>query len=93
MGKNSTLKVSKKTLKRLHQLVGELTKEKGRRISLEDAIVQLLEEKEKHYKDKTALFVKIEKDRKDFLNILDETFHGAGPDDFKEYDFEDLGLG
>jgi predicted transcriptional regulator len=46
MSKNTTIKVSKKTLKKLHKLAGEIAAEKGRRVTLEEALLVLLEEKE-----------------------------------------------
>ncbi|MHA1275050.1 MAG: hypothetical protein ACTSQS_16705, partial [Promethearchaeota archaeon] len=76
MSKYTSIKVSKKTLKRLHQLVRELTQQRGRRITLEDAIIQLLEQRNKiHSRESHEL--KIEKDRQAFLALIDEVFEGA----------------
>lgn len=91
MGKYTTIKVSKETLKRLHKLVGELTQKRGERVSLEDAIIKILNEhnkkKEIHYEGEKEL----EKDRKILLSLLKNKIRGAGPDDFIEYDYEDIG--
>lgn len=38
MSKNTTIKISKKTLERLHRIVGELTYKKGQRVILEEAV-------------------------------------------------------
>jgi len=34
----------------------------------------------------------VEYNRKSFLVLLDEVFEGAGPEDFKEYDYNDIGI-
>jgi len=86
----TTIKVSKSTLERLHRVVGELTKQKGKRITLEDAIVHLLEKNELK-QEGSSIKDDIEKDRKAFIALLKQDFFGAGPEDYKEYDFEDIG--
>ncbi|MHA1437411.1 MAG: hypothetical protein ACTSPD_07510 [Promethearchaeota archaeon] len=91
MSKNTTIKVSKKTLKRLHQFAGELTQQIGKRVTLEGAIIKLLEQKDKFSSDASSE-LKIDEDRKTFLALLDEVFEGAGPEDFKEYDYNDIGI-
>ncbi|TFG19368.1 MAG: hypothetical protein EU529_16425 [Promethearchaeota archaeon] len=88
MSKNTTMKVSKKTLKKLHKLAGEIAAEKGRRVTLEEAILLLLEEKEKKKND--MILHKTDEDRKELLSLLEMKIEGAGPEDFKEYDFDDL---
>ena len=85
-----SIKVSKKTLKKLHKFVGKLKQLKGERISMEDAINYLLSGYKK-YEDRSPEFVeKVNKDRKQFLKILQQGIKGAGPEDYKEYDFEDV---
>ncbi|MHA1334903.1 MAG: hypothetical protein ACTSPW_04030 [Promethearchaeota archaeon] len=91
MSKNTTIKVSKRTLKRLHQFAGELTQQRGRRVTLEEAIIQLLEQKDK-LSSNISRELKIDEDRKAFIALLDEVFEGAGPEDFKEYDYKDIGI-
>lgn len=88
MSKNTTIKVSKTTLKRLHKLAGEMATIMGKRVTLEDAINKLLEERKKT-NDKYS--TKIEDDREAFLAILDQKIAGGQPEDFKEYNFEDIG--
>ncbi|MHA1371574.1 MAG: hypothetical protein ACTSRA_17875 [Promethearchaeota archaeon] len=82
------MKVSKETLKRLHKVVGEITAEKGESVTLEDALVLLLDENEKRKKKES--FSKIEEDRRAFLSLLDQKFQDGGPEDYKEYNYEDI---
>lgn len=86
----TTIKVSKSTLERLHRVVCELTKQKGKRITLEEAIIHLLETSELK-EEPIVLRNKIEQDRQEFFSLFKQKFFGAGPEDFKEYDFEDIG--
>jgi len=88
---NTTIKVSKKTLERLHCIVGELTKNQGRRITLEDAIIYLLEKGESTLSDIGGSESKIEKDRKAILTLMEQKFYGIHPDDLKEYNYDDIG--
>ncbi len=88
MSKNTTIKVSKKTLEKLHKLAGELAAEIGKRVTLEQAINKLLEEKSMKNDENLS---NIEDDRKAFLVILDQKFTGGRPEDYKEYDYEDIG--
>ena len=86
----TTIKVSKRTLERLRRIVGELIKREGKKFTLEDAIIHLLEKNES--KDElTTLNNNINQDREEFLTLFKQKFFGAGPEDFKEYDFEDIG--
>ena len=91
MSKHTTIKVSKKTLEKLHRLAGALAKENGRRVTLEGAIIQLLEEKERNINNYSQDSLLLEEDRKSFLVLLKKKVHGAGPEDFKEYNYEDIG--
>ena len=88
MSKNTTIKVSKKTLEKLHKLAGEIATAMGKRVTLEDAINKLLDQNNKMSDEDLA---DIEDDRKAFLAILDQKVPGGQPEDFKEYDYEDLG--
>jgi len=88
MSKNTTIKVSKETLEKLHKLAGELAAEMGKRITLDEAINKLLEEKSKKNDENLS---NIEEDRKAFLALLDQKFTGGQPEDYKEYDYEDIG--
>ncbi len=88
MSKNTTMKVSKETLEKLHKLAGEIAAEKGRRVTLEEALLELLEEKEKKKNEMKSH--KANEDRKELLSLLEMKIEGAGPEDFKEYDFNDI---
>jgi predicted transcriptional regulator len=88
MSKNTTIKVSKKTLEKLHKLAGEMAAIMGKRVTLEEAINKLLKENNKENDEDLTT---IEDDRKSFLAILDQKISGAQPEDFKEYNYEDLG--
>ena len=88
MSKNTTVKVSKKTLEKLHKLAGEMATVMGKRVTLEEAINKLLED---NNKINDVDLAKIEDDRKAFLAILNQKISGGQPEDFKEYDYEDLG--
>ena len=88
MSKNTTVKVSKKTLEKLHKLAGEMATVMGKRVTLEEAINKLLKD---NNKINDVDLAKIEDDRKAFLAILDQKISGGQPEDFKEYDYEDLG--
>ncbi len=90
MGNYTTIKVSKKTLKKLHKLAGKLTQEKERRVTLEDAILYVLNEHKKR-KDKEFDSLEIQSDRETVLSLLQKKVEGAGPNDFKEYDYDDIG--
>ena len=90
MNNITTIKVTKSTLERLHRVVGELTKQKGKRITLEDAIVHLLEKNELK-EEGSSIKDDIEKDRKTFIKLIEKGFFGGSPEDYKEYDFEDIG--
>ena len=88
MSKNTTIKVSKKTLEKLHKLAGEMATVMGKRVTLDEAINKLLEENKKINDEDLA---NIEEDRKAFLAILDQKISSGQPEDFKEYDYEDIG--
>lgn len=91
MGKYTTIKVSKKTLQRLHKLAGELAQKRGERTTLEDAIIQILNEHQKRGDENQKDLQKIKNDRDTVLNLLEQKIEGAGPEDFTEYNFEDIG--
>lgn len=88
---NTTIKVSKSTAERLHRIVGELAILEGKRTTLEDAILYLLEKLEAIDSDEKDFPPKIEKDRKAILALMEQKFYGIEPEDFKEYDFDNKG--
>jgi len=91
MSKNPIIKVTRKTLEILHRVVRELAKKRGKRVTLEDAIVHLLKKNESTEVKSSPFLSEVEKDRKNFLMILERKFSGAQPKDFKEYDYNDIG--
>ena len=91
MSKNTTIKVTRNTLESLHRVVGELAKKWGKRVTLEDAIVHLLKKSESLEVKPSPFLSEVEKDRKNFLKILEQKFSGAQLEDFKEYNYNDIG--
>ncbi len=91
LNKNTTIKVTRKTLESLHRVAGELAKKLGKRVTLENAIVYLLKKNEVIEVESSPFLSEVEKDRKNFLMILECKFSGAQPEDFKEYDYNDIG--
>lgn len=91
MSKNTTIKVTRKTLESLHRVVGDLAKKQGKRVTLDDAIVYLLKKNKSLDENSSPFLSEIEKDRKNFLMILEQKFSGAQPEDFNEYDYNDIG--
>ncbi len=87
MSKNTTIKVSKKTLESLHKLAGEMATKLGKRVTLEDAINKLLEERNKKSNEESS---NIDDGREAFLALLEQKIKGGQPEDFKEYNFEDI---
>jgi len=90
MTEYSTIKVTKKTLQKLHKFVGKLKQLKGEGISMEDAINYLLSENKKYEKRTPEFIEKLNRDREQFLKILQQGIKGAGPEDYKEYGFKDI---
>ncbi len=85
----TTMKLSKDTAKRLHKLAGEIASESGERITLEEVVIHLLEQNENRKRKDVIHGVK--EDRDAFLSLVDQAFEGGGPEDYKEYDYEDIG--
>jgi hypothetical protein len=57
---------------------------------MEDAINYLLSEYKIFEKRSPEFVEKLNKDREQFLKILQQGIKGAGPEDYKEYGFEDV---
>jgi len=90
MSKHTTIKVSKKTLGLLHRLAGNLARKNGKRVTLEQAILHLVQ-KNKALEEKPTQFIsEMENERRSFLTLVEQKFFGAQPEDFKEYDYEDV---
>jgi hypothetical protein len=89
MRKIAKIKVMRKTLESLYHIAGELAKKLGKRVTLEDAIVYLLKIELLDVKPSPVLS-EVERDRKNFLMILEQKFSKAQPGDFNEYDYNDI---
>lgn len=84
----STIKVRKETLLRLTKLVGYLTERAGRRMTYDDVIQYLINNFEGEKKTKNK---KVDEATQKLLSYIEKSFLGAGPEDFKEYEYEDFG--
>lgn len=90
MEKFSSVKVSQTTLKKLHNMASKLSLIFGKRLNLDETIDSIID-----IADKSAQVAKlekeeIEKDRIEFLELLNKKIKGAGPEDYIPYDFNDV---
>ncbi|TFG04179.1 MAG: hypothetical protein EU536_05065 [Promethearchaeota archaeon] len=90
MDRYSTIKVSKKNLSKLHRIAAKISLSKGERISLDDVISSLIEIAEKNSLATPEEAKVIENDRKKIIELLKIPMIGAGPEDYNEYNFEDI---
>jgi len=89
MDRFSTIKVSKKNLSKLHHIAAKISLSKGGKISLDEVISSLIEIAEKNSLETVEEAKEIEKDREKIIQLLKIPLIGAGPEDYKEYNFED----
>ena len=87
----TTVKVSRKTIERMHQVLGSITEKERRHVTLEDVIVHLLDFHEASDEDFEKNRDKMQKDREAFLALLKTTFVGIEQADYKDFDFDDIG--
>jgi hypothetical protein len=88
MEKDSTIRVSLKNLKRLRQIAAKIALHSGKKMSLNDALTALLN----NYENESLWEMKEDKktqDRQKFLSLLHQSIEGAGPDDYKELEFDE----
>jgi len=71
---STTIRIRKETAKELARIMGELTARTGKKASYDDAIRYLL-------RKRTESRLK---------ELLEKTFEGASPEDFKEYKYGDI---
>jgi len=73
---------------KLTKLVGYLTEKTGKRMTYDDVIRYLISnfDKKEILKEK-----KIDEFTQKLLSYVEKSFLGAGPEDFEEYEYEDLG--
>lgn len=84
----STIKVKKGTLLKLTKLVGYLTEKTGRRMTYDDVLQYLISrfEGEEQIRDQG-----IDEATQRLLSRIEKSFPSAGPEDFEEYEYEDIG--
>ena len=80
----TTIRVKKTTLARLSAIVAELSAKFRRRISYDEAINYLIN----IYNSKRKL--ELDEATQELIKMIRISFPGAGPEDFREYDYGDL---
>jgi hypothetical protein len=90
MEKFTSVKITQGTLKKLHMMASKLSIVKGKRLNLDETIDSLIEIADKTDSTNNLEKRETERDRKEFLKMLNHKIKGAGPDDYKSYDFEDI---
>ncbi|MEQ9714278.1 MAG: hypothetical protein ACTSSP_06850 [Candidatus Asgardarchaeia archaeon] len=87
---STTIKIKRETSLRLTKVLGELIAEKGKRMSYDDLINYLLDIFNE-FKKKEKTKSKLDEGTKRLLEKIKMSFDIAGPEDYSEYDYEDLG--
>jgi len=82
----TTIRVKKRTLARLSGVVVELSARLRRRVTYDEAINYLINV---HNSKKSAQV--LDKATLRLIEMIKKSFPGAGPEDFREYDYDDLG--
>ncbi|MEM2135238.1 MAG: hypothetical protein QW261_09370 [Candidatus Jordarchaeaceae archaeon] len=86
----TTIKIRKETARRLAKLVGKLTSERERKVSYDDLINHLIdvaagEEVSPKKRQKELSYA-----TRKLLEMMEHPVVGAGPEDFREYDYSDI---
>ncbi len=84
----STIKVKRETLLKLTRLAGRLTEKTGKRMTYDDVIRFLISQFESKELGKD---IEVDETTQKLLSYIDKSFPGAGSEDFREYEYEDLG--
>ncbi|MHA1721958.1 MAG: hypothetical protein ACTSXW_02675 [Candidatus Baldrarchaeia archaeon] len=84
----STIKVKRETLLKLTRLAGRLTEKTGKRMTYDDVIRFLISQFESKELGKD---IGVDETTQKLLSYIDKSFPGAGSEDFREYEYEDLG--
>nr|MDO8081767.1 hypothetical protein [Candidatus Freyarchaeota archaeon] len=89
-GVYTTIKVLKETARTLAKFVGKLTSERERKISYDDLINHLIdiatdEEVSSKKRQKELSYA-----TRKLLEMMEHPVVGAGPQDFREYDYSDI---
>ncbi|MEX0569272.1 MAG: hypothetical protein Q6363_009000 [Candidatus Njordarchaeota archaeon] len=82
----TTVRVRKGTLNKLSLIVGELSVRLGRKVTYDEAINYLIN----IYKSKRSRRA-LDNSTIKLIKLIKKPFPGAGPEDFREYDYDDLG--
>lgn len=83
---STTIKIKKKTLSMLTRIIGELTIKLGRKISYDEAIQHLIE---RYYRKLNS--EKSDEATKILLSMIENPQPCGGPEDLREYDYDDIG--
>ncbi|MGQ9722197.1 MAG: hypothetical protein ACUVXA_12850 [Candidatus Jordarchaeum sp.] len=86
----TTIKIRKETARRLAKLVGKLTSERERKISYDELINYLIDiaaegEVSPRKKQRELSYA-----TRKLLEMMEYPVTGAGPEDFREYDYSDV---
>ena len=87
---STTVKIKKKTALRLTRFLGKLMNKYGKKLSYDDAISYLLEKEELSEKTHSKKQKELSEAAKRILEMIESPVPGAGPEDFTEYEFEDI---
>jgi hypothetical protein len=71
---STTIRIKKETAKELLRIMGELTIRTGKKASYDDAIRYLMGKKKET----------------NLKKLTEQTFEGASPEDFREYEYGDI---
>ena len=88
MEKDSTIRVSRKNLERLRSVANLIGLKNSQKTNLNDALTTLLDKFE-HQSSEISIEGKKKEDRKKFLLLLNQPIEGAGPDDYKELEYDE----
>ncbi len=88
MEKDTTIRVSRKNLERLRRIAALIGLSNGKKTKLNDALTEVLNKFE-HEPEKNPREKKKEQDRKKLLELLNQPIEGAGPEDYKELEYDD----
>jgi len=84
----TTIKIRKETARKLARLLGELTSKYERRVSYDDVINHLLDIASR--KEVSVRRKDLSSATRKLLEMIDQPFEEAGPEDYREYGYEDI---
>ncbi len=88
MEKDTTIRVSRKNLERLRRIAALIGFDRGKKTNLNDALTDILDKFERE-SEKNPREKKKDQDRKKLLELLNQPIEGAGPEDYKELEYDD----